>query len=63
MNKKSTKDKEVKPVEKIVPKVKMVKVNVTHPFRFAKKECNSNTKTLPEGVANWMVRKNYGKIL
>jgi len=47
----------------IVPEVKMVKVKVTHTFRYNKKECNSKTKTLPEGVANWMVGKRYGKIL
>ena len=54
---------EVKEIKKVVPKVKTVKVSVTHTFRYAKKWCDNTTKTLPEDVANWMVKKRYGNIL
>jgi len=53
----------VEPIEEIVPEVKMVKVYISHPFRYAKEWKDNTTKTLPEGVAKWMERKNYGKIL
>jgi len=53
--------KEVVKVKEVKPK--LVKVKVTTPFRFARKDCNSKTKKLPIGVANWMVKKRFGKIL
>ena len=49
--------------KKVVKKVKFVRVKISTPFRFDKKECNDKTKRLPVTVANWMVRKRFGKIL
>jgi len=49
--------------KKVIPKVKKVKVKIHKPFRYAKKWCDKNTKTLPEGVANWMVNHKKGEIL
>ena len=54
---------EKKVAKKVIPKVKKVKVKITKPFRYAKKWCDKNTKTLPEGVANWMVNHKKGEIL
>lgn len=44
-------------------KVKTVQVNITTPFRFARELRDKNTKRLPTDVANWMVKKRFGKII
>jgi len=54
---------EIKVVKKkVTKKVKKVKVEITTPFRYARKDRSGITR-LPIDVADWMVTKRFGKIL
>ena len=53
-------DKVVK--KEVIKRVKTVKVKITTPFRYGKKEHSGITR-LPIDVANWMVNKRFGKRL
>jgi len=53
-------DKVVK--KEVIKRVKTVKVKITTPFRYDKKEHSGITR-LPVDVAKWMKNNRFGKIL